>query len=100
VFKRWRLMVFLLGAMACAYVVPRADVPETAYNEIDSPISFAAAVPSGVKVVQLDTSPVILLEELAGQDRNQRPSRLALVSLSSRIRHHHSIQDLLCTFLI
>jgi len=100
VFKRWRLMLFLLGAIACACIVPRADVPETAYNETDTPFTFAPADLLGMKVFQLDASPGILLEELSGQDRNQAPSRLVLVSPPSLTGHHHSIQDLLCTFLI
>ena len=101
--KRFRaiLVLFLLGASVCAFALPRVDLPETAFNESDAPVNLAPPVRPSVQVSPPVVDPIAVLPRLPLQRANCVVDGLLLESAAvSRQRHQHSLQDLLCTFLI
>ncbi|HEX8813851.1 MAG TPA: hypothetical protein VF742_17825 [Terracidiphilus sp.] len=101
--KRLRaiLVLFLLGASVCAFALPRVDLPETAFNEADAPVNLAPPVRPSIRVVPPAVDPIAVLPTLPVQCMNCVVGGLTLESAAvPRQRHQHSLQDLLCTFLI
>jgi len=97
------LLVFvliLLVSVVCVSAVPPTDLPETSYNEVDTPVNQAPPVVSGIKFVRPTIVPVILPRQFCETLRSvdaQAHERKATKS----VRHDpHPLQDLLCTFLI
>lgn len=99
-FRRSTLLLIVLGAMACACAVPRADLPDTAYNEVDTPVSHASAVVPGIRLLRPASVPVTVSDEFASKDQSHTPPRLDLTSRVLPVYHRHSLHELLCTFLI
>ncbi len=95
----WIFLFFLLGTVACASAIPQTDLPETAYNEVDQPINQAPPVVPGIRYVRPASAPEILPGELGPAGRDVSSHALEASSMSAR-RHAHSLQDLLCIFLI
>jgi len=101
--KRLRaiLVLFLLGAAICAIALPRADQPETAFNEADAPVNLAPPVRATIRVTPPTVSPMVVLPTLRFRSAVGIDSSLSLESAAMpRQRHQHSLQDLLCTLLI
>jgi hypothetical protein len=99
--KRSILALFLLGASICSVVLPRVDLPETAFNEADAPINLAPPVRPSIQVVPPAVDPISVLPPLALHCARRVVSGLMFESATvPRQRHQHSFQDLLCTFLI
>jgi len=44
----WTLILLLLASVVCAAAVPPADVPETSYNESDTPVNQTPPIELGV----------------------------------------------------
>jgi hypothetical protein len=94
-------VLLLCAASVLASTVPRVDLPETAFNEADTPVNLAPParpilqlVPTAVDPIAI--SPVLPLHNarlVAGSPFVESPVRPGH-------RHGHSLQDLLCTFLI
>lgn len=94
-------VLLLLGAMICVSVIPQTDLPETSYNEVDTPVNQAPPVIRGVRLVRPSITPVILskqvceaLRDLTAQGHERKSPGIAVR------RDPHSLQDLLCTLLI
>jgi hypothetical protein len=91
----------LLSSIACVSAVPRADLPETSYNEVDAPVNLAPPAVPRVSAVNPQLATVLLSTEFGAP----RPDLLAH-SFSTESSHTpprrdpHSLPNLLCTFLI
>jgi len=93
-------VLILLVAVICASAVPPTDLPETSYNEVDTPVNQAPPVVSGIKFVRPTIVPVILPRQFCEALRSVDAQAHERKSAAS-VRHApHSFQDLLCTFLI
>jgi hypothetical protein len=94
-------VLLLLGAVVCVSAIPQPDLPETSYNEVDTPVNQAPPVVPGIRFVRPTVAPMILprqvCEALRGfsAQAHERKSAVTLVR-----RDPHSLHDLLCTFLI
>jgi hypothetical protein len=97
----WMFVLLLLGSVICVSAIPQTDLPETSYNEIDTPVNQAPPVVLGVRFVRPAVAPVILprqvCEALRGvtAQAHERKSPRTLFR-----RDPHSLRDLLCTLLI
>ena len=94
-------MLFLLSAVVCVSAIPQPDLPETAYNEVDTPVNQAPPVVTGVRFVRPTVAPVILPRQVWEARRGITSQALEWKSADTPVRRDpHSFQDLLCTFLI
>jgi len=97
----WTLVLFLLSAVVCVSAIPQTDLPETAYNEVDTPLNQAPPVVPGVRLVRPTISSVILPRQVWEAERGVRSQALEWKSAEKLVRRDpHTLQDLLCTFLI
>ena len=97
----WTLILFLLSAMVCVSAIPQPDLPETAYNEVDTPVNQAPPVVPGARFVRPVVAPVILPRQVWDAGRGVSSQALEWKSADTLVwRDPHSLQDLLCTFLI
>ena len=94
-------ILFVLGAVICVSAIPQTDLPETSYNEVDTPVNQAPPVVPGVRFVRPSVDPVILprqiCEALRGVSAQAHERKSDAILLR---RDPHSFHDLLCTFLI
>ena len=99
--KTGTFFLFLIASVALVSIVPRNDVPETAYNEAETPVNQAPPVVLGATLVHPPAIAAVLHRGGRGAGRC-----LAHEPLDHRMGHSlfprdpHSLQDLLCTFLI
>ncbi len=99
----WCTVVFLASAVACVSAVPQADLPETAFNEVDTPVNQAILVVAAVRSDRpiAVPSPSLLPTLLGDAASGFNSHSLKQQSLYLRVqRCPHSLQPLLCTFLI
>ena len=97
-----RLIVLaLMSAVVCVSAIPPIDLPETSYNEVDTPINQAPPVVSGPKFVRPVIETVILPRNADVAGYGSKFHWPAGASFDVPVRHDsHSMQDLLCTLLI
>ena len=99
--KTCAFFLFLIASVALVSIVPRNDVPETAYNEAETPVNQAPPVVLGTTLVHPPAVAAVLHKGVRAAGRC-----LAYQPLDHRMgyslfpRDPHSRQDLLCTFLI
>jgi hypothetical protein len=97
----WVFVLVLLGAVISVSAIPQPDLPETSYNEVNTPVNQAPPVVPGLRFVRPTIAPVILprqvCEALRGVSAQAHERKSACVPVR---RDSHSLQDLLCTFLI
>jgi hypothetical protein len=94
------LLFFVLGAAVYASVVPPVDLPETAYDEADTPVGLALPAQATVQVVCPPDDPITMWGlPRCPADCVVRSSALEPAAMLGR-RHRHSLQYLLCSFLI
>jgi hypothetical protein len=96
----WTFVLLLMGALVCVSAIPQPDLPETSYNEVDTPVNQSPPVVPGIRLVRPVVTPSILPRQIL-----QAWSRLDVQthdrSAESLLRPDpHSPQDLLCTLLI
>ena len=97
----WTFVLFLLGAVVCVSAIPQPDLPETPYNEVDIPLNQAPPVVPGIRFVRPAIAPVILPRQVWEAGRRVSSQPIERKSADSLVwRDPHSLQDLLCTFLI
>ncbi len=95
------LGLFLLGAAVCCCTVPGVDLPETAFDEADLAMSPALPAQPRVQDVAPVVVPIAVLPTLPLYCPDCFTSREALESdPAPNPSHSHSLQSLLCTFLI
>ena len=97
----WTLVLFLLSAVVCVSAIPQPDLPETAYNEVDTPLNQAPPVVPGVRFVRPVIASVILPRQVWEAGRGVSSQAFDGRSADTLVRRDpHSLQDFLCTFLI
>jgi hypothetical protein len=94
------LILVLLGTVICAFAVPPVDDPETAFNEADAPISLALPTSLWVRVV-IPAADLLVLPKLPMRWLGSiADERAHLLTPAPKQSFPHSLQKLLCTFLI
>ena len=97
----WTFVLFLVGAVVCVSAIPHTDLPETAYNEVDTPVNQAPPVVPGVRYVRPDIAPLILPRRVWEAGRGVSSRAIEPKSADTLVRRDpQPLQDLLCTFLI
>jgi hypothetical protein len=95
------LVFFLLGASVFASAVLRADLPETAFNETDAPVNLAPPIRPRMEVIPVAVNLIVASPTLPLYCASCVVTSLVLEQAAMpRHRHPHSLQDLLCTFMI
>jgi len=95
------VVLLLLGAVTCVSAIPQTDLPETCYNEVNTPVNQAPPVVPGIRFVRPSMATVVLPRQVwearhgVGVQAPELKESYALLR-----RDPHSLQDLLCTFLI
>ncbi|MGB0104151.1 MAG: hypothetical protein WBP51_08100 [Candidatus Sulfotelmatobacter sp.] len=98
---RLALVLFLLAAAVCVSVIPRPDLPETAFNEADTPVNLAPPVRPRIQVISPAINPIAVLPALSNRCPGCFVDGVVFQpAVTLRQRHPRSFQDLLCTFLI
>lgn len=82
------------------FALPRVDLPETAFNEADAPVNVAPPVRPGIRVLQPAFDPISVLPTPPSVSATRPGSLVVAVAAVPAQRYPHSLQDLLCTFLI
>lgn len=97
---QWTLVILLCATLVCVASLPAVDDPDTAFNEVDTPVNLAPPASPRINlvvpVVKAVNLPKLALDE-PGWGTNNSAHELALVPKQP---DSHSIQKLLCTFLI
>lgn len=93
-------VMLLLGAVICVSAIPQTDLPETSYNEVDTPVNQAPPVVQGIRFVRPSVAPVILPRQVCEALRSVRAQAHEQKSAAPILRDLQSLQDVLCTFLI
>ena len=97
----WAFVLFLLASVALVSAIPQTDLPETPYNEVDIPVNQAPPAVSGCRFVRPDAAPAILPNHVCETGHGDRCQLLDRKPATPLVRRdQHSLQDLLCTFLI
>jgi hypothetical protein len=97
----WTFVLLLLTGIVCAAAVPPVDLPETSYNESDTPVNQAPPVVQGIRFVRPVQVVKRVPQSVLQARRGVQLPVADLVSLPLATRHDtRSLQDLLCTFLI
>ena len=100
--KRHRrlLVLFLLAGVFGGFAVLPVDLPETAFDESDVPVNLAPPSQAPLRFVRPVSDP-LLMPGLRFYCAGCVVSSFVLEpAVMPRQRHPHSLQDLLCTFLI
>lgn len=94
-------VLFLLSAVTCVCAIPQDDLPETSYNESDVPADQMAPIVPGIKFVYPEAAEIVLSTRVGDAILNvKRHSLQRKPDCLVTRRDSHSLQDLLCTFLI
>ena len=96
--SKWAFLLLLATAVTFVSVMPMADQPETAFNEIDTPVNQTTPVAPWVKFVPPVEVRFILPRSLDHSGEGIRTSAES-VSLAPHW-HVNPLHELLCTFLI
>jgi hypothetical protein len=96
--SRWTFLFVLVTALAFTSVVPVADDPEIAFNEIDTPVNQTTTVAPRI-IFALPTR--VLIFALGLLSRADQSIRISVESISHPThRYSHPLRELLCTLLI
>jgi hypothetical protein len=94
------LILFLLSTVTFVSAIPQDDLPETSYNESDTPVNQAPPVVPSVRFVRPEAAD-IGLSKCVGDAIPRFERQLRSKRAYPLIRHDsRSLQDLLCTLLI
>jgi hypothetical protein len=94
------LALVLLAGVFGGCAVPPVDLPDTNFDETDAPVNLAPPSQATVRFLRPVSDPLEvpgLRFYCAGCNLSRRALEAAD---TSRQRHPHSLQDLICTFLI
>jgi hypothetical protein len=95
------LVLFLLSSVAFVSATPQDDLPETSYNESDTPVNQTPPVVLGVRFVRPEAAEIVLSTRVGDAILSVKWRSLGRkLSYPLVRRDSHSFQDLLCTFLI
>ena len=91
-------LLVLVTAVVFAFVVPVVDDPETAFNEIDTPVNQTSAVAPRI-ILALPAR--VSIFPLGSLSRAGNAIRTSVESMSlPKHRHSNPLRELLCTLLI
>jgi hypothetical protein len=96
----WTFVLVLMSAVVCVSAVPQTDLPETPYNEVDTPVNQAPPVVPGIRLTRPDVAVVLLTRQVTETGRGVNGNLCEHKSVGTPIRYTHCPQDLLCTLLI
>ncbi len=96
----WCFVLLLLSAVFCVSAIPQTDLPETSYNEVDTPVNQAPPVVSGLRIVRPAVTQVTMSKQVCEALRETSAQGHTDVTACSPVRRSDSLQDLLCTLLI
>jgi hypothetical protein len=91
-------LLVLVTAVVFASVMPVADDPETAFNEIDTPVNQTRAVSPRIIFALPARLPIFPLGSFSTAGKAIRTS-VESISLPTH-RHSNPLRELLCTLLI
>lgn len=97
----WTFILFLLTAVVCVSAIPQTDLPETSYNESDTPVNQSTPVVLGVRFVRPAPLLIVLPKRALHEEwhfsvpADDESSPSILVRIDS-----HALRSLLCTLLI
>ena len=97
----YALFLFLTASVLLVSVIPLSDIPETAYNETETPVNQGPPVLPGITYVRPQITSVVLPQRVRESGRwvgSQSPKRHGAYPLHPR--DPRSLQVLLCTFLL
>jgi hypothetical protein len=94
------LILFLLAAAVGVSAVPRADSPQTAFNEADAPVNLAPPCRPDVRLTPPAIDPVSALPALPMSSALSTVSSFIAPPVTPHRQYPRSLQNLLCTFLI
>jgi hypothetical protein len=94
------LVLFLMTGVLGGFAVPPVDLPETSYDESDVPINLAPPSQATFSSVRPVGDPLLMPGLPSCRAGCLASSLLLAVTAVPRQLHPHSLQDLLCTFLI
>lgn len=95
--------ISVLLAVAAVFVstVPRVDSPETAFNEADAPVNLAPTARPNIQLVPPAIDPIAISPAPALLSAGRMVTSLVLELAATPSQHHgHTLQEVLCTFLI
>jgi hypothetical protein len=93
----WTLLMCLFGALALL-ALPPVDAPETAFNELDTPVNVAHPALPRVSLTAPKIQPAVIPQSTPSLNRNERTSNR--IELLAQVYDSPDLQPLLCTFLI
>ena len=97
----WTFVLLLLGVVVCVSAIPQTDLPETSYNEVDTPVNQAPPVVAGSRFVRPSVATVIMPRQVCDVRRGVKAQAREGKSAHEAVqRDQRSLQDFLCTFLI
>ena len=97
----WILVLVLQAVTICVSAIPQTDLPETSYNEVDTPVNQAPPVVAGLRFARPIVSPSFLPRQVSDALRGIAGQAHERKLLRSPIRRNaNSLQDFLSTFLI
>jgi hypothetical protein len=94
------LVLFLVAGVFGGSAVPQVDLPETTFNESDAPVNLAPPSQAPLRFVRPVSDPLMMPGLRFYCAGCVVSSRVLGAAAMPRQRHPHSLQDLLCTFLI
>jgi hypothetical protein len=94
------LILFLLSAVTFVSTIPQDDLPETSYNESDTPINQAPPVVPSVRVARPEAADIGLSKHVGDAILRFERQLLRKPPYPFIRRDSRSLQDLLCTLLI
>ena len=83
--KAWGYVLVLMCAVVCISAIPQPDLPETSYNEVDTPVNQTPPVVPSLRLVRPAVVPAILPRQVwvarygtdvQEQERNSTPPTL------------------------
>ena len=95
--SEWIFLLLVVAVVIFIFVVPMADNPETAFNEIDTPVNQIIPVAPWMKFAPPTSVPILL----RSFSRTGDGIRTSVESISLPTHWHLSpLRELLCTLLI
>jgi len=97
----WMSILLLLSAIICVSVIPPTDLPETAYDETDTPVNQAPPVALGIRFVRPAKVTIVVPRKIVQAIRNNHaPVGERMPVWFALQQDSHSLQDFLCALLI
>jgi hypothetical protein len=94
------LILFLLSTVTFVSAIPQDDLPETSYNESDTPVNQAPPVVPSVRVARPEAADIGLSRRVGDATLGFERQLFSKRAYPLIRRDSRSLQDLLCALLI